>query len=181
VGPGHLSLASARRERRRPAKTHVEAAAPACLFFGEESLRIPDAPDHQQSYNNLHLDNSSNSRRWTVIVSGLLCCVLAFVVIYTTRRGLSSPLAIVVLAAVGLLALILQLRLRTGEQRATVHAPLWLNLGGILFALAALGADLKRIRPDLAPLFALLAVVCFAISSATVLQGLRRQPSSRDH
>jgi drug/metabolite transporter (DMT)-like permease len=125
------------------------------------------------------LDNGTNPRRWTVIVSGLLCGVLALVVIYTNRGGLSSPLAIVVLAAVGLLALILQLRLRTGEQRPAVHAPLWLNLAGILCALAALGADLKHIRPDLAPLLALLAVVCFAISSVSVLQGLRREPSSR--
>jgi hypothetical protein len=106
--------------------------------------------------------------------------VLAVVVIYTNRGGLSSPLAIVVLAAVGLLALILQLRLRGGEQRMLVHVPVWLNLAGILFALAALGADLKRVRPDLAPLLALLAVVCFAVSSVIVLQGLRREPSRRE-
>ncbi len=127
------------------------------------------------------LDNNKHPRRWTVIVSGLLCGVLALVVIYTNRGGLSSPLAIVVLAAVGLLALILQLRLRTGEQRTTVHAPVWLNVVGILFALAALGADLKRIRPDLAPLLALLAVACFAISSVIVLQGLRHREPQPSH
>jgi len=124
------------------------------------------------------LDNGENPRRWTVIVSGFLCGVLALVVIYTNRGGLSSPLAIVVLAAVGLLALILQLRLRSGERRTIVHVPVWLNLVGILFALAALGADLKRVRPDLAPLLALLAVVCFAVSSVIVLQGLRRKEPS---
>ena len=109
-----------------------------------------------------------------MIVSGLLCGVLALVVIYTNRGGLSSPLAIVVLAAIGLLALILQLRLR--EPRP-VHAPVWLNVVGIFFALAALGSDLTRIRSELAPLLALLAVACFAISSATVLQALRRESS----
>jgi len=119
------------------------------------------------------LDNGRHPRRWTVIFSGLLCGVLGLVVIYTNRGGLSSPLAIVVLAAIGLLALILQLRLR--EPRP-VHAPLWLNLLGILFALAALGSDLTHIRPDLAPVLALVAVGCFAISAAIVLQSLRREP-----
>ena len=97
------------------------------------------------------------------------------VVTYTNRGGLSSPLAIVVLAAVGLLALILQLRLRRREQRTAVRVPVGINLAGMTFALAALGADLKRVRPDLAPLLALLAIVCFAISSVIVLQGLRRE------
>ncbi len=112
-----------------------------------------------------------------MIFSGLLCGVLALVVIYTNRGGLSSPLAIVVLAAVGVLALILQLRLR--EPRP-VHAPVWLNLGGIAFALAALGSDLTRIRADLAPVLALVAVACFAVSSAIVLQGLREEPPQQD-
>jgi drug/metabolite transporter (DMT)-like permease len=123
------------------------------------------------------LDNGNHPRRWTVIFSGLLCGVLALVVIYTNRGGLSSPLAIVVLAAIGLLALILQLRLR--EPRP-VHAPVWLNFVGIVFALAALGSDLTHIRADLAPLLALLAVACFAISSAVVLQTLRREPKSKE-
>ncbi len=163
-----------------PIDSLVGAASPTSRGERTPLPRISDAPEPSRSYNDLHLDNGSNSRRWTVIVSGLLCCVLALVVIYTSRRGLSSPLAIVVLAAVGLLALILQLRLRGGEQRTTVHAPVWLNLAGILFALGALGADLKRVRPDLAPLLALLAVVCFAISSVAVLQGLRRDPPRRE-
>jgi len=119
-------------------------------------------------------------RRWTVIVSGLLCGVLALVIIYTSRGGLSSPLAIVVLAAIGLLALILQLRLRTGKQRATIRTPVWLNLVGILFALAALVSDFTHIRADLAPLLALLAVVCFIVGSAIVLQALRREPPRPD-
>jgi drug/metabolite transporter (DMT)-like permease len=124
-------------------------------------------------YNRSHLDKGRHPRRWTVIFSGLLCGVLALVVIYTSRGGLSSPLAIVVLAAIGLLALILQLRLR--EPRP-VHAPLWLNLFGILFALAGLGSDLTHFHPELAPVLALVAVACFAVSAATMLQALRHEP-----
>jgi drug/metabolite transporter (DMT)-like permease len=131
-------------------------------------------------YNSSHLENGKHSRRWTVIFSGLLCGVLALVVIFTSRGGLSSPLAIVVLAAVGLLALILQLRLRRGEQRSPVHAPVSLNLVGILFALAALASDLTHIHASLAPLLALLAVACFGISSAIVLQGLRAESAPQD-
>ena len=111
-----------------------------------------------------------------MIVSGLLCGVLALVVIYTNRVGLSSPLAIVVLAAIGLLALILQLRLRAGDQKP-VHAPLWLNVGGIVFALAALASDLHRIHPEAAPVLGLLAVACFGLSSASILQTLRSDRS----
>jgi heme A synthase len=92
---------------------------------------------------------------------------------YTNRGGLRSPLAIVVLAAIGLLALILQLRLR--EPRP-VHAPLWFNLLGILFALAGLGSDLTHIHPELALALALVAVACFAVSAFAVLQALRREP-----
>ena len=99
-------------------------------------------------------------------------------VIYTSRGGLSSPLAIVVLAAVGLLALILQLRLRSGGR---VHAPIWLNIAGILFALGALAADAGRIRADLAAPLALLGVAAFAVSSVIVLQGLRHERSDREN
>jgi hypothetical protein len=108
-----------------------------------------------------------------VIFSGLLCGALALVVIYTNRGGLSSPLAIVVLAAIGLLALILRLRLREARP---VHAPVWLNILGIVFALAALGSDLAHFRTELAPVLALLAVASFGISSAIVLQALRSEP-----
>ena len=108
-----------------------------------------------------------------MIVSGLLCGVLALVVIYTNRGGLSSPLAIVVLAAVGLLALVVRLRLRRGEQRA-VHAPVWLNAAGIIAALAALFCDFRHVRADLAPSLALVAVLCFGLSSILVLQRQNR-------
>ena len=107
-----------------------------------------------------------------MIISGLLCGVLALVVIYTNRGGLSSPLAIVVLAAVGLLALVVRLRLRGGER--SVHAPVWLNFVGIAAALAALLSDFRHLRADLAPMLALVAVLCFGISSVLVLQRQKR-------
>ena len=169
MGPWHLRLDNQQVMEARAAWP-VRASStqpPWCV----------SAPTPCARYNRSHLDNRRHPRRWTVIFSGLLCGVLALVVIYTNRGGLSSPLAIVVLAAIGLLALILQLRLR--EPRP-IRAPLWLNLLGILFALAALGSDLTHIRADLAPVLALLAVACFAISSATVLQALRREPPGAD-
>jgi drug/metabolite transporter (DMT)-like permease len=150
----------------------------------EEETAVPAGCSTRQSQQitlqSWHLANRTYPRRWTVIVSGLLCGALALVVIYTNRVGLSSPLAIVVLAAIGVLALTLQIRLRSAGQRA-VHVPLWLNGGGILFALAALGSDRQHIRPEIAPVLALLAIASFALSSAFVLQGLRRdQPGAQD-
>ena len=44
-----------------------------------------------------------SSRRWTVIASGLLCGALALVVLFTNRGAFFSPLAVVVMGAVGLL------------------------------------------------------------------------------
>ena len=113
-------------------------------------------------------------RRWTVIASGLLCGVLALVVAFTDRAAFFSPLAAVVVAAVGAVAVMLQLRFRNRRQATVVHAPLWLNLLGIAFALAALFADHLRITPQLGQLMALGAVGSFAISSAVILHAFRR-------
>ena len=49
----------------------------------------------------------SRSRRWTVIASGLLCGALAVVVLFTNRGAFFSPLAIVVMGAVGFAAVLL--------------------------------------------------------------------------
>ncbi len=115
-----------------------------------------------------------NPRRWTVLVSGTLIGILALVVLYTNRGRLSSPLSIVVLAAVGLLALILQLRLRGRGDANRIASPPWLNVVGVVCALAALGADFTRFHADYAPAFALLAVGCFAVSSVIVMQSMRK-------
>jgi hypothetical protein len=109
-----------------------------------------------------------------VIASGLLCGVLALVVAFTNRSAFYSPMALVVVAAVGAAAVLLQLRLRNRQHLDIVHPPLWLNILGILFALVALAGDYLRISPPLIQLLALGAVGCFGISSAVVLHAFRK-------
>ena len=94
--------------------------------------------------------SSTQPRRGTVIASGLLCGVLALVVIYTKRSAFYSLRAVVVVAAIGFVAVLLQFRLRNREKTPVVHPPVWLNVVGILFALAALFADSLKLS-DPAP------------------------------
>lgn len=96
------------------------------------------------------------------------------VVIYTSRAAFFSPLALVVVAAIGLAALLLQLRLRK-DLRASVRAPLWLNVLGLLLAVAALFGDVIHLKAMLMLIVALGAVLCFAISGIVVLQALRKR------
>ena len=51
------------------------------------------------------------------MAAGLLLVALALVVIYTSRGAFFNPLALVVVAAIGLAALLLQLRLRVAACR----------------------------------------------------------------
>jgi uncharacterized membrane protein len=104
----------------------------------------------------------------------LLLLALALVVIYTSHSAFSSPLALVVVAAIGLAALLLQIRLRK-DVSVPVHAPLWLNVLGLIFALAAVFADLFHFSPNLMLVAALGAVVCFAVSGTSVLRALRKK------
>jgi drug/metabolite transporter (DMT)-like permease len=120
-------------------------------------------------------ESRPNSRRWSVIASGLLCCGLAVVVMYTRRSAFSSPLAVVVVAAIGLAAVLLQLRYHNREHRHPVRAPMWLNVVGVLFALAALFSDLLGLSWQMAQVMALGAVGSFAISSALILHAFRKQ------
>jgi hypothetical protein len=115
-----------------------------------------------------------NSRRWSIVAAGLLLLALALVVIYTSRSAFSSPLAMVVVAAIGLAALLLQLRLRK-DVSSRVRAPLWLNALGLVFAVAALLADIFRLGPNITLVTALGAILCFAISGAAVLRALRKR------
>lgn len=117
-------------------------------------------------------DSSPLSRRWTVIGSGLLCCALALVVIYTNRSAFFSPLAVVVVAAIGLAAVLLQLRAR--GRTGNIHPPTWLNILGIVLALGAAFADLLHFSPELAQILALGAVGVFGISGAIILHTLRK-------
>jgi len=113
-------------------------------------------------------------RRWSILAAGLLLLALALVVIYTSRSAFLSPLALVVVAAIGLAALLLQLRLRK-DLSSPVRAPLWLNVLGVLFAIAAVLADILRLSPNLLQVAGLGAVVCFGISGTTVLHALHKK------
>lgn len=114
------------------------------------------------------------SRRWTIVAAGLLLFALALVVIYTSRTAFFSPLALVVVAAIGLAALLLQLRLRK-DIGTPVRAPLVLNWLGLLFAAAAVLADVFHLSANMMVVIALGAVLCFAISGIFVLHALRKQ------
>jgi uncharacterized membrane protein len=92
---------------------------------------------------------------------------------YTSRSALLSPLALVVVAAIGLAALLLETRLRRNVS-PPVRAPLWLNVAGVVFALSAIVADVLRLSANLLQLTALGAVACFAVSGVVVLRALRK-------
>ena len=115
--------------------------------------------------------SSVASRRWTVIASGLLVLAIALVVLYAGSTAFHSPLAVVVLAAIGFVAVLLQLRLRP---ESAVRAPRWLNVAGILCAVGALFADRLRLSANLSQVIALGAVGCFAVSSFIMLDGIRK-------
>jgi drug/metabolite transporter (DMT)-like permease len=119
-------------------------------------------------------DNRSNSRRWTVIASALLCCGLGVVVLYTKRSAFFSPLAVVVVAAIGLAAVLLQLRYYNREHGNPIQEPVWLNIVGVLFALVALLADFLGLSWEIAQVMALGAVGSFGISSAMILHAFRK-------
>jgi amino acid transporter len=126
---------------------------------------VPDGPSNS---------DSSKPRRWTIFAAGLLLLALGLVVLYTNNRAFSSPLAVVVVAAIGLAALLIQLRLRK-DLGTPVHAPVWLNVLGLLCALAAVFADRLHFSASLMQVAALGAVVCFAVSGVVVLRALRKK------
>ncbi|HUK26736.1 MAG TPA: hypothetical protein VLV49_19320 [Terriglobales bacterium] len=125
-------------------------------------------------------DPLPHRRRLTVIASGLLCGALGLVVLFTSRRAFFSPLALVVVAAIGLTAVLLQLRLYNrklakDDPSVAVHPPLWLNATGILLAVAALLADWFRLQAVVSQALALGAVISFAVSGAIILHAFRRR------
>ncbi len=117
------------------------------------------------------------ARRWTVIASGLLLLALALVVIYTGPNAFFSPIALVVVTAIGLAALLLQVRF--SRELPNIHSPVWLNVLGILFALISLFANHLPITRRMLDLVAFAAVVCFGISGLLILRALRRAVRSR--
>ena len=117
----------------------------------------------------------SRTRRWTVIASGLLCGAMAMVVLFTNRGAFYSPLAVVVMGAVGLAAVLLQLRLRNRDETPSSTSPAWLNVLGILFALAAFFVDLFHLNPQVTEALALGAVASFGISGVIILRSFRKR------
>jgi uncharacterized membrane protein len=117
-------------------------------------------------------------RRWTVIMSGLLIGALTLIVMFTSRAALVSPAALVVVAAVGVMALMLQLRLRYPQNARDFHLRSWLNLIGGILALIALFRDWLHIRVGIAELVALAAIGCFGVSGTLVLHNLRKRRSA---
>lgn len=115
---------------------------------------------------------SNVARRWTVIAAGLLILALALVVIYTGPSAFLSPIALVVVAAIGLAALLLQVRFR--QDLPDVRSPLWLNILGVLCAAGSLLADYLHMTRSMLDLVAFGAVVCFGISGWLILHALRR-------
>jgi drug/metabolite transporter (DMT)-like permease len=116
---------------------------------------------------------SSATRRWTVIASGLLVLALALVVIYTRPGAFLSPVALVVVSAIGLAALLLQVRFR--RDLPEVRSPLWLNVLGVLSAVASLLGDYLHLTRSTLDVMAFGAVGCFGISGTLILHALRRQ------
>jgi hypothetical protein len=112
-----------------------------------------------------------------LIAAGLLLAALGLIVLYTGRGAFLSPVALVVIAAIGVAALLLQLRLRpdlSSSVRASARGPLWLNASGVGFAVGAMFADFLHLSATLMLIAALLAVVSFAISGIIVLNALRK-------
>lgn len=117
---------------------------------------------------------ATKPRGWALVAAGLLLLALALVVLYTGRGAFISPLALVVVAAIGLAALLLQLRLRK-DLNKKVHAPLWLNVLGLIFAVGAVLTDFLHLSINIMLVAALGAVICFAVSGVSVLHSLRKQ------
>ena len=137
----------------------------------------PDSPSQPASASTATSAAKSNvARRWTVIASGLLLLALALVVIYTGPNAFLSPVALVVVAAIGLAALLLQVWFR---RDLNIHSPLWLNVLGIVCAMITLFADYLRLTRRTLDLVAFSAVVCFGISGALILHALRRVRTPR--
>ena len=141
----------------------------------QPDLKIPHFALYNSGRNSLP-DAASNPdpkpRRRTIFAAGFLLLALALVVIYTSRSAFLSPLALVVVAAIGLAALLMQLRLGR-DTGSPVRAPLWLNVAGVIFAIGAILADLLRLNANVLQVAALGAVVCFAVSGVVVIHALR--------
>jgi uncharacterized membrane protein len=116
--------------------------------------------------------SSHVARRWTVIASGLLLLALSLVVIYTGPNAFLSPVSLVVVAAIGLAALLMQVWF---HRDLPIRSPLWLNVLGIVCAMVSLFADYLRMPRRTLDLVAFAAVICFGISGSLILHSLRKK------
>jgi uncharacterized membrane protein len=117
-------------------------------------------------------------RRKTVLGAGLLCVALILVVLFTTPAAFRSPTAVVVMALIGTAAVLLQLRLRNENdayEKQPLRPPLGLNVLGIVLALAALFPSALHVGPRAVQAMVLGAVCSFALSSAFILQAVRKR------
>jgi uncharacterized membrane protein HdeD (DUF308 family) len=147
---------------------------------GDQSQSASPQAASPQSVSSQSVSSQSVSRvarRWTVIASGLLLLALGLVVIYTGPAAFFSPVALVVVSAIGLAALLLQVRFR--RDLPNIHPPLWLNVLGVLFALISLFADHLGLTRRTLEAVAFAAVVCFGISGSLILRALRRAVRAR--
>jgi hypothetical protein len=113
-----------------------------------------------------------------IIAAGLLLAALALVVLYTSRRAFLSPVALVVVAAIGVAALLLQVRLRPNLASGgapSARSPFWFNALGVVFAAAAVVGDMLHLNEVFMLVVALAGVVSFAISGVIVLNALRKR------
>lgn len=135
---------------------------------------MPETPSPQTPWTT---SGPGATRRWTVIASGLLLLALGLVVAFTQRHEFLSPVALVVVAAIGFAAMLLQLKFR--NEAETIRSPLWLNVIGVVCALLALCADYFHIGRRMLDLVSFAAVVCFGISGALILRRIRGASGQR--
>ncbi len=149
-------------------RSNLKTCFRACINQG--TSYVPDIPSNP---------GPNPPRGAAIIYAGLLLAALALVVLYTSRRAFLSPVALVVVAAIGVAALLLQLRLRPDRSFSTppssVRGPLWLNVLGVVFAVGAVFADVLHLSAVLMLIAALAAVVSFAVSGVIVLSALRKR------
>jgi hypothetical protein len=151
-------------------RAHLKTPARTCINQGTNF--VPEDPSN--------LGSKVQPRSATLIAASLLLAALAVVVLYTERGAFLSPVALVVIAAIGVAALLLQLRLRpdlSSSVRGSARGPLWLNVVGVIFAAGALFADVLHLSATLLLIAALVAVVSFAVSGIIVLSALRKPRS----
>jgi hypothetical protein len=145
----------------------LKTAPSTCINLGRTS--VPDDPSNPGP--------NPPPRGATIVAAGLLLTALALVVLYTNRGAFLSPLALVVVAAIGVAALLLQLRLRpdlSSVRASSARGPLWLNALGVVFAVGALFADVLHLNEVFALIAALAAVVSFAVGGIIVLSAMRK-------